>query len=249
LDVIAEKKPSYMKLLVKQVTIQNCWELVDMIKKMSQSSVAELVPLFSRKMAIAMMQMGSCSEKFRETAYSHKLEKYILQNVGMDSRTVQTLLSQNVVLELPTTPHEAPLLTRIKNKIWNIVGGIDDNCWCVRNCALPSCTKRSTKSEKFRKCSQCKEVSYCSEICQKAHWRQHKDVCKPRNPQKNRSQPAVVDSVHTVTRRRTRVYKVDYSGIDIRISDVKVLVLCSVTSIFVTLGALLLLYLIWRIMF
>jgi len=47
-------------------------------------------------------------------------------------------------------------------------------------CGLPSCTKVEEDGAKFKKCSQCYAISYCSLICQKEHWRiQHKRVCVP----------------------------------------------------------------------
>ena len=35
-------------------------------------------------------------------------------------------------------------------------------------------------------CSLCKEVAYCSQSCQRAHWKQHKKACK--NIQQRRKQ-------------------------------------------------------------
>ena len=31
---------------------------------------------------------------------------------------------------------------------------------------------------KFKQCSRCKSVRYCSASCQQSHWKQHKDFCK-----------------------------------------------------------------------
>ena len=40
-----------------------------------------------------------------------------------------------------------------------------------------NCFKESTKG--FKQCSGCKRIAYCSETCQKAHWkREHKKQCK-----------------------------------------------------------------------
>ena len=39
------------------------------------------------------------------------------------------------------------------------------------HCAL--CGKGGAKS----KCADCRQVSYCSRDCQKAHWKTHKSVC------------------------------------------------------------------------
>lgn len=48
-------------------------------------------------------------------------------------------------------------------------------CWIPR-------VKRKT-------CSKCKQVIYCSEICQKNHWQEHKPICME-NRERQRSQPA-----------------------------------------------------------
>lgn len=34
-------------------------------------------------------------------------------------------------------------------------------------------------SDKFKVCSRCRSVSYCSQTCQKTHWKVHKPDCKP----------------------------------------------------------------------
>ena len=52
-----------------------------------------------------------------------------------------------------------------------------DVAWSVHVCALSSCGKRGTKSE-FKICSRCKSVKYCCAGHQKAHWKEHKTVCK-----------------------------------------------------------------------
>ena len=51
---------------------------------------------------------------------------------------------------------------------------ISNNCW--------HCGAKPGQSQKFRKCSRCFEVRYCSEECQKNDWCAHKKICKIRNP-------------------------------------------------------------------
>ena len=41
-----------------------------------------------------------------------------------------------------------------------------------------ACGKFSKAGDKPKKCSACRSVSYCNAICQKAHWKDHKLVCK-----------------------------------------------------------------------
>jgi hypothetical protein len=47
-------------------------------------------------------------------------------------------------------------------------------------CANPSCNNWETEPKKFRKCSRCKSVAYCSVDCQKKDWKaQHTSKCIP----------------------------------------------------------------------
>ncbi|KAL4452293.1 hypothetical protein ABPG75_007955 [Micractinium tetrahymenae] len=46
----------------------------------------------------------------------------------------------------------------------------DEHCVCS-GCKQKACG--------LRKCSRCRHVSYCSRECQKAHWAEHKQDCKP----------------------------------------------------------------------
>ncbi len=39
------------------------------------------------------------------------------------------------------------------------------------------CRHCSSESEKLKKCSQCKLVSYCNNDCQKKDWVRHKVIC------------------------------------------------------------------------
>jgi len=46
----------------------------------------------------------------------------------------------------------------------------------LETCAF--CGKKSDRDHEFNFCSQCKRVTYCSKEHQKAHWKEHKQVCK-----------------------------------------------------------------------
>lgn len=43
----------------------------------------------------------------------------------------------------------------------------------AQSCANPGCTANGTKT-----CVRCRQCSYCSKLCQKENWPQHKLSCK-----------------------------------------------------------------------
>jgi hypothetical protein len=48
-------------------------------------------------------------------------------------------------------------------------------------CKGPGCGKANDELKEgtlLRKCGKCKDASYCSKGCQKAHWAKHKKLCK-----------------------------------------------------------------------
>lgn len=46
-----------------------------------------------------------------------------------------------------------------------------------KKCAWSNCTKKNNKKHKFKICSNCQKMAYCSRKHQKFHWLQHKHVC------------------------------------------------------------------------
>jgi hypothetical protein len=44
----------------------------------------------------------------------------------------------------------------------------------------PPCVVCGTAGAPTRKCSCCRSVYYCGEVCQRAHWCEHKPVCNAR---------------------------------------------------------------------
>lgn len=45
-------------------------------------------------------------------------------------------------------------------------------------CSRPQCRKRERALSTFKFCSACHLAMYCGSVCQKAHWKSHKPVCK-----------------------------------------------------------------------
>jgi hypothetical protein len=47
-------------------------------------------------------------------------------------------------------------------------------------CSNPDCSLPEKKAErnKILYCAQCDQVGYCSRACQKAHWKEHKKICR-----------------------------------------------------------------------
>ena len=78
----------------------------------------------------------------------------------------------------------------------------------VETCRLakPSCANCGKTDVPLSTCSRCKQVKYCSTVCQKAHWPIHKPDCKPSTSTESYevcSFPFHVESVHTIDVRGT----------------------------------------------
>lgn len=67
--------------------------------------------------------------------------------------------------------------------------------------AKPSCANCGKTDVPLSTCSRCKQVKYCSAVCQKAHWPIHKPDCKPSTVTESYevgSFPFHLESVHTI---------------------------------------------------
>ncbi|KAG8435974.1 hypothetical protein GDO86_007171 [Hymenochirus boettgeri] len=50
----------------------------------------------------------------------------------------------------------------------------------ITKCA--ACQKKQlAEEEKLKRCTRCYRVGYCNQICQKSHWPDHKNTCRPEN--------------------------------------------------------------------
>lgn len=56
---------------------------------------------------------------------------------------------------------------------------LDNNDDHVRMCSNPLCGRQETRIRKFRRCSVCARVNYCSRACQSRNWTHHKTTCTP----------------------------------------------------------------------
>ncbi|KAJ7328713.1 hypothetical protein DFH08DRAFT_916603 [Mycena albidolilacea] len=50
--------------------------------------------------------------------------------------------------------------------------------WVLRECSNVQCKKREERVGQWQKCAGCKQQWYCSRVCQKSHWPDHKKACK-----------------------------------------------------------------------
>ncbi|KAG7443479.1 uncharacterized protein BT62DRAFT_972461 [Guyanagaster necrorhizus] len=57
---------------------------------------------------------------------------------------------------------------------------IEDSGTLVRPCGACGIGPRQKNVKEFSKCASCKETCYCSKDCQRAHWKEHKALCKER---------------------------------------------------------------------
>lgn len=65
--------------------------------------------------------------------------------------------------------------------------GIDNIFRKKRNDWCATCHVVETKEIRFKSCSRCKTVKYCSKECQTSHWREHKGECKKRAAERLKS--------------------------------------------------------------
>ena len=47
----------------------------------------------------------------------------------------------------------------------------------IKKCGYHYCSKSQYSYNKWKKCSRCKNIRYCSKTCQKKHWPEHKVIC------------------------------------------------------------------------
>lgn len=67
-------------------------------------------------------------------------------------------------------------------------------------CGNSTCDKKPAKGEKFKKCSKCKIIHYCSVECQKAHWSTHKHCCHTIGSSKDYKQWVALAKLFTINR-------------------------------------------------
>lgn len=106
-----------------------------------------------------------------------KLDKYIAQafqsiafkvalKCTTHKRRINTKIQTNY---LPTTTAKQRLQKQIRQKTIAT--------YFIHKCA--QCKKEEAKNNALDRCARCKNVHYCSKVCQRAHWKTHKPDCKP----------------------------------------------------------------------
>jgi len=52
------------------------------------------------------------------------------------------------------------------------------DCYVHNQCCGPGCHERDDTGKTFKTCNRCKHAIYCSEACQKHHWKDgHREDC------------------------------------------------------------------------
>jgi MYND finger len=80
--------------------------------------------------------------------------------------------------------------------------GVDENTPVLRAPRILTCAGCSSVEKKhgsFKSCAKCRDVFYCSKVCQKGHWKQHKKMCCKIDPNRNSLlQAKNIDSLNPV---------------------------------------------------
>ena len=91
----------------------------------------------------------------------------VLRSVEEDERGVRTFVGQDSDEEAVVFPRVLPGRSRQRNEYRRL----NSTCWACN-------TQRHEKESDFKCCAKCFCACYCSEACQRAHWGEHKKVCK-----------------------------------------------------------------------
>lgn len=139
------------------------------------------------------------SDDKRRPALENKIALW--QRVAREANDYDPCKQVNVVIQLthPTLPYWSVLKAvidgerlmderqtkHLRGKVR--IGRVQSTCepragpeaYCMFSCAN-QCGKRESPQQRFRKCSRCRLVRYCSVDCQRQHWQaQHKAACHP----------------------------------------------------------------------
>ncbi|PGH27643.1 hypothetical protein AJ80_00656 [Polytolypa hystricis UAMH7299] len=74
--------------------------------------------------------------------------------------------------------HESPKTPTRRANPANGLGGLESPSPASRASECATCQmEKSSDGSQLMNCSRCKRVKYCSVACQRAHWKEHKNVC------------------------------------------------------------------------
>ncbi|KZT72635.1 hypothetical protein DAEQUDRAFT_804751 [Daedalea quercina L-15889] len=113
------------------------------------------------------------------------------QYLRLGTKSNPTILMR--ILGKVTRPHSLNNMPRSLNGTEEA----HDYCWLTQNlweepdrrhvlkfCSREACGRREQRVAEFKRCSACKQVSYCSLECQETDWKAHKPDCKAHQERK-----------------------------------------------------------------
>lgn len=54
-----------------------------------------------------------------------------------------------------------------------------------KECGFPGCKQPAKDKAVLKECGGCRKIKYCRRECQRAHWKEHKKICKKKKTSKN----------------------------------------------------------------
>ncbi|UXI19166.1 GPCR-like protein family B [Sarcoptes scabiei] len=107
--------------------------------------------------------------RLNSNGFSENIERLLRESIRSypfkDNSLFQQLVRTLSSIEIGDEPSAQTILSQT---ILGKANGSDDQAICF------TCSEIKPK----KRCSKCKQATYCDELCQRLHWPQHKSVCK-----------------------------------------------------------------------